>query len=133
MDIAKLLQTVYKIKATLKVLMAGGDQEMVRKIKSVFRNDMRISKHPTENEFDFFLENGSLQSEVNKTRNDRLKRNAFDSLKKGGRPGETEPPKSEPHDKAQQKQVSETEDEPPNNDLEELLIPADIISEAKQI
>ena len=122
MDIATLLQTVYKIKATLKVLMAGGDQEIVRKIKSVFRNDMRISKQPTENEFDFFLENGSLQSEIYKHRNNRLKRNAFDNLKNKAQPGETEPLKADIHDKEQQKQVSETENEPPNNDLEQLLI-----------
>ena len=103
LDISKLLQTVYKIKATLKVLMSEGDQEVVKKIKSVFRNDMRISKHPTENEFDFFLEYGSLQSEINKHRNDRLKRNAFDGLKRRALPKETEPPLADTIDKAQQK------------------------------
>ena len=59
LDIVRLIDTIYKIKATLKVMIAS-DSELLTKIMKIYNDDKLIASRPMKTEYATFLEEDEL-------------------------------------------------------------------------
>lgn len=59
LDIVRLIDTIYKIKATLKVVVAR-DSKLVTKIMKIYNDDKLVASRPMQTEYATFLEEDEL-------------------------------------------------------------------------